>query len=193
MKGISHVVIISCLTAFTSCSSCISITPPNIVITGERTAIERQITGEYQELEKDAWIVASAPTSVNRTGSDEIAAGGDPELLRALKVREFHKEKIRAYKDEGALGEGYDGYVAYIKNSRYENDSHNKELLMKLVSEENLARKTIFLHGLIQGGKTDPGPEDLAEFGRAFAVEQAALVRKNDWIQDKNGIWSQKK
>ena len=50
------------LTGCSSGPSCITVTPPKVNMTTEKTAIERQIIGEYRELEKDAWAISSART-----------------------------------------------------------------------------------------------------------------------------------
>ena len=79
-----------------------SIVPPAINLTGGKTIVERQIIGDYRELEKDAWVLSSVQTNVQKSGS-EGRGSADPELFQAMQVREFHKEKIRKYKDDPSL------------------------------------------------------------------------------------------
>jgi hypothetical protein len=177
-----------------SLPSCLEISPPEIRLTGEKTVIERQIVGEYRELEKDAWIVSSVRTSVTKTkGAPMVLSGGDEDLFKALKVREFNEEKLRIYKDEGAIGETNAGYAAYIPTQRYEGNAGLKKALMKVIEDENGARASIFERSLAKSGTEKPAPEQVAALAKRFAEEQAALAKKNDWIQDKIGQWVKKK
>ena len=175
-----------------SSSSCISIVPPAVNLTGEKTSVERQIVGDYEEIEKDAWAVSSVKTA---SGSAQSGGGimvGDQELLSALKIREFHRAKIRLYKDAGAVGEDYNGLLAYRPLEKYEGNKAEKDILFEVIANENGARRTIFIRSLVVQGKEKPGEEDVRIFARAFADEQSHNARKNDWIQEASGKWKRK-
>lgn len=175
-----------------SMPSCCLISPPKIQMTGSKTVVERQIIGEYKELEKDAWIISSTKTTLSRSRGTGTISGRDKELFKAQKVREFHTDKIRKYKDEGAIGENNTGLIAYRPIPRYEKDKNYKRLLLTLIKEENKARTTIFTRTLKLQEK-DANKQQLAAFGKIFAEEQRALAQKNDWIQETSGKWSKKK
>ncbi|MCU0821699.1 MAG: YdbL family protein [Spirochaetes bacterium] len=188
------------LSMFSGCKSgessrpaCCLFIPPPITMTGEKTAIEKQIIGDYRELEKDAWIVSSVNTNVNRGDEKSGAAGGDMILLKAMKVREFHETRIRQYKDEGAIGEAGNGLIAYRGAPRYDSDKELKQILSTIMEEENKARLTIFERSLAKSGSAKPSEEDVTAFGKIFAEEQRALAKKNDWIQENSGNWVRKK
>ncbi|MCU0843866.1 MAG: YdbL family protein [Spirochaetes bacterium] len=173
--------------------SCLEISPPDIHLTGEKTVIERQIVGDYRELERDAWIVSSVKTDVARSRGPAVVMGGDEALLRAVKIREFNEEKIRTYKDDGAVGEANSGMVAYMSQKKYDSDAALKAALMRVLEDENAARRTIFERSVARAGSGEPASRDVVTFGAAFAEEQAALARKNDWIQNTTGKWVRKK
>jgi hypothetical protein len=173
--------------------SCLEISPPGIHITGEKTVIERQIVGDYRELERDAWVVSSVKTDVARSRGPAVVMGGDEALLRAVKIREFNEEKIREYKDNGAVGEANTGLAVYIPQQRYESDAALKAALLRVLEDENAARRIIFERSVARAAPGTPSPRDIESFGAAFAEEQAALAGKNDWIQDKTGRWIRKK
>ena len=162
-------------------------------MTGNKTVIERQIVGDYKELEKDAWIIASMKTNVQKKKGAGATIGGDEILFRALKVREFHMDKIREYKNEGAIGEGNTGYIVYRDIPKYEKSRDHKNILLKVINEENKARKIIFKRMLVKSGKKEPAADEIMAFGRLFANEQRAFAKKNDWIQEKNGRWVKQK
>ncbi|MBN2041479.1 MAG: DUF1318 domain-containing protein [Spirochaetes bacterium] len=182
----------ACATGDNSIPSCCLIAQPSVTLTGEKTSIERHIVGEYSELEKDAWIISSVDTGMQR-GERASVESGDEELLAAIKIREFHKEKIRNYKDEGVIGELNNGLVAYRQLFKYENNSNFKKILLTVIEEENKARRTIFIRSLMRNKKDSPSEEEMRAFGKIFAEEQQALAEKNDWIQDRSGQWIRKK
>ncbi len=198
IKIIFTIVIVT--TIFTGCKtsdstrpSCCLIKIPDITLTGEKTAIERQIIGDYKELEKDAWIVSSVKSSIQKGEGSSGISGGDMELLRAMKIRELHEPKIRKYKDEGAIGETNNGLIVYKKTSRYEKEKGHKRILSIVIEEENSARKTVFMRSLISSGVEKPTEDEISSFGEVIAEEQRATAKKDDWIQEKSGRWVRKK
>ena len=180
------------LTGCKSSPSCCTIAPPLTNMTGEKTVIERQIVGDYMELEKDAWTVSSIRTTVEKK-ENPSQTKGDPAIIKAIKARESSAEKIRGYKDEGAAGETNTGYVAYIENSRYESSPDLKKSLLSAINEENTARKNIFIKSLSGETKKTPGEKEIESFGKMFADEQRGLAKEGDWIQENSGKWIRKK
>ena len=180
------------LTGFKSTPSCLTVVPPEINLTGEKTVIERQIVGEYMELEKDAWTVSSIRTTVGKTEGG-AQGSGDPEIIKAIKVREFHSGKIRDYKTEGAIGETSTGYVSYIESPQYESSPELKKILLTVIDEENKARRDIFVKTLSKTGGKEPSKSEIDSFGKIFSEEQRALAQKGDWVQDNSGKWTRKK
>ena len=196
MKKIILLIFISMVFySFTGCKSypsCCLIVPPAINLTGEKTVIERQIIGDYMELEKDSWTLSSIKTT---TGNKNISGriSGDPELFKFIKVREFHYDKIKEYKSEGAIGEANSGYIKYMETKKYESSPAEKKILLTVIDEENLARSEIFSRSLFISKGTEPAKSEIDSFGRAFAEEQRGLALKDEWIQENSGNWGRKK
>lgn len=182
-----------CGTASQYIPSCCVISIPTPQLTGAKTSIERQIVGEYRELEDDAWAVSSVKTNVQKGEGTSRAPENDTALFKGMKIRQSHIKIIRKYKDEGALGEKNNGFVEYRKNQKYERNSKRKKRLFQLIKEENRVRRIIFERSLIRTGVKKPLSDDIDAFGRIFAEEQAALAKKNDWVQNKSGVWVRKK
>jgi len=175
-----------------STPSCINIVPPDVNLTGEKTVIERQIVGDYMELEKDAWTVSSVKTTVGRKNvSGKIS--GDPELFKYMKVREFHSDKIKEYKSEGTLGEGNTGYIQYMETKKYESSPAEKKILLTVIDEENRARREIFNRLIFLSKGTESEKVEVDFFGKIFAEEQRGLALKDEWIQENSGKWGRKK
>jgi len=188
--------IFTSLCIYTGCSSapsCISIAPPEIHLTGEKTVIENQIVGKYEKLEEDAWIISSVQTTVQKSKGTGMITGGDRKLISALKIRSFHKDDIRSFKDEGAVGETNNGFVKYRPIKKYINSPDEKKILNAVIETENSARASIFERSLLKSKGMPPSRQEIEKFGSTFAIEQAALAQKGDWIQQNSGKWIRKK
>jgi hypothetical protein len=179
-------------TGCSSTPSCINIVPPDVNLTGEKTVIERQIVGDYMELEKDAWTISSVKTTVGRKNVSGKMSG-DPELFKYMKVREFHLDKIKEYKNEGVLGEGNTGYIQYMETKKYEASPAEKKILLTVIEEENRARREIFNRLVFLSKGTESEKVEIDFFGRVFAEEQRGLAEKDEWIQDNSGKWGRKR
>ena len=172
-------------------SGCV-IAPPEIRLTGEKTLVENQIIGEYREIEDDAWAVSSVKTGVQRQQGARLLSGDD-KFVEAMKIRELNAPLVRAYKNEGAVGESADGFLSYMKIDKYEKDREFRGALMTLIDDENRARRTVFERSLISAGTENPSQSDISLMGRKFAVDEQTRSLVNDWIQGSNGQWQRKK
>ncbi len=188
---ISAIILVSLYTGCSSVPSCITVVPPTINLTGEKTVIERQIIGDYRELEEDAWSISSVKTTTGRSASQRQISG-DPEIVKAVKIRDYISDKVLAYKKEGAIGESAIGYVAYRETKKYESSADFKKALMLVIEDENNARKTIFTRSLMNIEGVEPDKAKVENFGKLFAEEQRAIAEKGDWIQDNSGRWIRK-
>jgi len=176
----------------TGCSSgCIAISPPNINLTSEQTVIERQIIGDYKEIEKDAWVISSVKTSENRH-NNKMTKIGDEKTFLAMQIRELHRKKIRKYKNSSVIGENFNGYISYLKNKEYENDLNKKSILLIILKEENKARKNIFIGTVRSIIHEKPSNDQLSLIGRKFAIQQREIAKDGDMIQLENGLWEKK-
>lgn len=192
-------IITICVTALSmllkGCSSmpsCCVISPPRIHLTGEKTVIERQIVGDYRELEEDAWVISSMKTTVASAEGLSSTSAADSETLRAMKIREYNSDKITDYKKQGAIGEANNGLLVYMHTDEIEDDPEEKRYLQRLINEENEARLTIFERTLLNINRRQPTGEEIEAFGRLFAEEKRAMAGKDEWIQDSSGRWIQK-
>jgi len=189
-KTFVFVMVIFVIAGFVSCAtapSCLIIAPPAIHMTGPKTVIERQIIGEYRELDENSWMVSSVKT-FSQGDTERI----DPQLLAAFAVRNRLADNISAYKREGAVGEANTGFVAYIPSDAYERNAARRTELLNVVRQENDARRIIFRRSLFLSNNAEPTQAEIDAFGRTFAQEQTARASRGEMIQDRNGNWRRK-
>jgi len=177
--------LVSCATA----PSCLVIVPPAIIMTGPKTVIERQIVGDYRELDENSWMVSSVQTFSSDGSSSDKA---DPQLLAAFADRHRLSDSISAFKREGVLGEANTGFVAYLPSAAFEKNAARKTELNNVMRQENAARTIIFRRSLFLSKNAEPTQAEIDAFGRLFAEEQAAKANKGEMIQDKSGRWRKK-
>ena len=178
MKYIFITVLLTC--------SCVII-PPKIELTGEKTMIERQISGEYRELEDDAWVISSARTNVQKEKSENSVSFSDEEILSAQNIRSMNEERIRRYKDESAVGEGRDGNLKYRTVSVYDKDQRKKTELLAIIETENNARKKIILHYAFKSKRSE------TEERNNFAADMREKAKRGDLVENSDGKWVTKK
>jgi len=191
MKTKTFLLIISLiLFGFLKCStwpSCCLLSPPKIHLTGDKTEIENQIIGEYKEIEPEAWSKSSLQNTISKKGKTTTNLFNDQELLKAFQIREFHQPKIRTYKDKGALGENNQGLLELRPLPKNKKNQTEREILKKIIENENQARLTIFKRTLLK-----INTKKINNFAKKFAAEQRKKAHKNDWIQKENGAWIKK-
>jgi len=119
-------------------SSC-TVNIPDIKITGEKTALENQILGEYNKVKEDAWMTAS------ERGIGRVEIPKDKkEIIEAVRNREFNKDDVDEFKIDGLFGEKPDGLIGLVDNSEVlKMKDSDKRLLDKVLSEENRDRQII--------------------------------------------------
>ncbi len=84
-----------------------SIHAPEVRVTGERTTLEQQILGQYQELSRELWAVGST-----RSLPDSLAPeSGIQKVAEAIRVRRFYLDDRLRYLAQGRIAEGYDGLL----------------------------------------------------------------------------------
>ncbi|MBV6493327.1 MAG: hypothetical protein LDLANPLL_01343 [Turneriella sp.] len=186
---------------------------PPVTITGQKTAIEKQIIGEQTELEKDVWMISSAktaehaqleskPQDIQRSVAQENA-----NTSRAfLKFEMFSKSLVELKKDR-VVGENKDGFVSNLLLEKVElpeeirakyssENSDDPELgrpyrtLIQTVKEINEAR-VLAARGYVQNqkriNKAFKSTEKEILATQKDKYQQAAL--KGEMIQKETGEW----
>ncbi|MDZ7363866.1 MAG: YdbL family protein [candidate division KSB1 bacterium] len=176
---------LSAILVFPACT----IHPPEMKFTGEKTALENQILGTYNQVREDVWMVASvraANPDSQITLSDEKRA-----VLTAIQNREFNKDDIDEFKRNGAVGENARGFLEIRPLPRLASDAEYRQLVEEIVAEENRDRQIIMQRIIdINSAVQATG---VSEVEKVFAKLNRDNAKAGEWIQLPEGEWVRKK
>jgi hypothetical protein len=161
----------------------------NVTIVDQKTALENQILGSYEELSNDVLLLASV-RSVDEEGklkpTVEIPKG-KLKALRALQRQEFNRDDIQDFKNSLLAGEGNDGFLKFFENKRTKTDVHYRDFVVTLIAEENEDRLTVLQRILATNEYFTM--QDLPKVQKISASLNQENARPGEKIQLENGEW----
>lgn len=163
----------------------------NVQVVDEKTLLERQILGAYENLEKDLVMVASV-RSVDTEGRLVPLPDfppGQRKALEALRIREFYRDDVEALKKEGIAGEGKDGFLVVLPDAP-KVDAKRQALVKNVLEQENAARKAL-IDRILETNETLK-PDDRGKVERVFAQMNRDAAKDGEWVQGEDGSWKKK-
>lgn len=161
---------------------------PEMKFTGEKTALENQILGTYNQVREDVWMVASvraANPDSQITLSDEKRA-----VLTAIQNREFNKDDVDEFKRDGAVGENVRGLLEIRPVSRLQTDANYRKLVEEIIAEENRDRQLI-MQRIMEINPTAQAT-GVSEVEKVFAKLNRDSAKAGEWMQLSDGAWVKK-
>ena len=179
-------VLIDVIVIFT-CMTC-SIKAPEVRVTGEKTALEKEVLGTYHEMEEDTWMIASS-RAVKGEGKVKIS----PEkrkVLEALQEQKFNKDDIDEFKKKGYVGENNEGFLEIRSVESLSQNQETMNMVTEIVQEENKDREIIM-------GRVIELNDSLKKTARKEILAIFAKMNQENspdgtWIQNLNGDWAKK-
>jgi len=163
---------------------------PRIAVVDERTALENQILGSYEELDRNLQLIAS----VRALGQENQAPqAGDfvkirRQAIQARQTQQFNRDDVVELKKASCLGEGKDGLLA-VRPCPGPDDPKAKDRLASLLGAENRARSVLWR--FIVATNPDLSDQDLPQVIETFARLQREAARAGEWVQGVDGTWLQ--
>ena len=165
----------------------------NVTVVDQKTALENQVLGSYEELGQDVMLLASV-RSVDENGKLKTVAEIPPGKMKAVRAKqrqEFNQDDINQFKQAGAAGEGKDGYLVFFETEKTKTDAEYKKFVQTLVAEENQDRKAIYERIVATNTAFTEG--DLPKVEKISASLNRDNAKPGEKIQLDNGSWSVKK
>ncbi len=173
-------VVLIFFTLFLACS----IKTPEITLTGEKTALENQILGAYDQLTDNNLITTSV-----RTSSTPQENGQRRIVREAVQKQEIIKVQVDKLKRDKVVGENNKGYLEILDSDRYKKDASFRKMVDALVEQENHNRRIIYQRVLALNHSDRNSYDDAATI---FAKMQHEKTAPGTMIQLMNGRWIEK-
>lgn len=164
----------------------------NVTVVDQKTALENQILGSYEELGNDMALLASV-RSVDETGKLQTVPEippGKMKAIRAMQRKEFNRDDIENFKQIGCVGEGNDGLLVFIDVEKTKKDAKLKEFAQAIIAEENEDRLAT-LHRIVATNENF-SEEDLPKVQRISASLNRDNAKPGEMIQTEDGQWMPK-
>ena len=164
----------------------------NVTIVDQKTALENQILGSYEELGNDVLLLASV-RSVDEEGKLKPVIevpNGKRLALKSMQRQEFNRDDIREFKNTLCAGEGNDGLLKYFENERTLKDSNYKKFVVAILQEENEDRLTILQR--IVATNENFSEKDLPKVQKISASLNRDNAHSGEKVQSDDGVWSTK-
>lgn len=161
-------------------------------VSSQRTALENQILGTYQEIDEDLVLISSV-RAVDESGNLKPQEFSDLQrrALRARQNQEFNRDDIDELKNLGIIGETFTGELLLTPEGNGRAAAERKRRLAgDLIKEENRDRGVIWLR-IIQINE-ELKASDLEEVRKTYGRTKFNEAEEGHWLLDENSIWFQK-
>jgi hypothetical protein len=165
----------------------------NVTVVDQKTALENQVLGSYEEIGNDVILLASV-RSVDEDGKLIAVTEIPPGKLKAIRARqrqEFNSDDILNFKKQGTTGEGNQGLLVFFETERTRKDPKYKQFVQTLIQEENEDRLAIYERVLATNEFF--GEEDLPKIKAITASLNRDNARPGEKIQLPDNSWTVKK
>lgn len=188
------------LAAFFFISAC-TLAKVDVEVLSERTALENQILGTYNSLDREMLLVASVrgvdsegnmkkPPQKSREQQDAIAA---------IQLIDFHSDDLSNFKTLGWVGENNIGLLKKFKLDKEKapkdlkefSDRFTHEELSAIIDQVNQARGVIMQRVIDMNENLKDN--DMPKIQQIFAKLNAENAGVGEKIQDELGEWKLKK
>jgi len=172
----------------------------DVEVVSERTALENQVLGTYNALDRELLMTASV-RGVDPTGKirqPPAHSQDHKDVIEAMRIISFHADDIQAFKQLGWAGESIDGLLVPFEQdkqdmppdlSKFGNRFSSQEFTF-VVTEVNQARLLVMKRVIdLNESLTDA---NLPEIQKIFGKLNIANALLGEKIQKEDGSWNQK-
>jgi len=180
------------LALFLLCSCVSKLVSVDVTVVDERTALENQVLGSYEEINRDTLLLASV-RSVDKSGNlKEIPPipHKKREAIRAIQRRQFNRDDIENFKKLGCAGENNAGLLTFFPVKKTREDPGFEQFSQEIIKQENEDRMVI-MKRIVATNENFTG-NDLPRVQKIFASLNRTAARSGDLVQTETGEWIKK-
>ncbi len=182
--------LIGAILLFSACGKLVDV---NVTVIDQKTALENQILGSYEELGNEMVLLASV-RSVDENGKLKPVTKTPPAKLKAIKAMqrmEFNRDDIQRFKEMGIAGEKNDGFLIFFETEKTQKDLQLKAFSQTIINEENEDRETTLNRVIATNIRFSP--KDLPKVKKVYANLNRDNALPGEKIQLEDGAWTVKK
>jgi uncharacterized protein YdbL (DUF1318 family) len=164
----------------------------DVTVVDEKTALENQVLGSYEEIGRDTLLLASV-RSVDESGKiKEVPPISDKKrrAIKAMQRRQFNKDDIDTLKSLGCAGENNEGLLTFFETKKTKQDGEYEKFAKEIIRQESEDRLIIMRRIVATNENFSQG--DLPKVQKIFASLNRDSARPGDLIQAENGEWIKK-
>jgi len=172
-----------------------------VEVMSERTALENQVLGTYNSLDKEMLLVASV-RGVDSRGRIKAPARHSQQhqdAITAMQVISFHSDDLYAFKQLGWAGENNRGLVEVFKMDKTDTPERLKDFSRRfkpqefkhVISQINESRKIIMQRVIDMNENLSA--DDMPEIGTIFGSLNIEKALPGEKVQKPDGTWTVKK
>jgi len=173
-------------------SACGKLVDVDVTVVDQKTALENQVLGSYEELGKETVLLASV-RSVDENGKLRPVAEVPPgkmQAIRAVQRMEFNKDDILLFKKLGCAGEGNDGLLKFFECDKTRGDAKFGTFAQAIIKEENEDRLAVLER--IVATNVNFSADDLPKVRKIYAKLNQSNSEPGVRIQAEDGAWTTK-
>jgi hypothetical protein len=175
--------------ALLCCTGCVTA----VGAVAKPTALEFQLLGAYEELDRDLMHASSLRAPSAPVASFEKLR---MEALEARGLQRFNEDDLLELKDAACLAEGLGAKVVVRPCALMETDPAAKRRLARVVKEENRSRQVILTWAAFElarkGGRAEPTRAELSEIESAYARLLRDTAAPEHLIEVKQGSFEKR-
>ncbi len=158
-----------------------------VTVVDERTALENQVLGSYQELNQEVMLLASVRyiDDQGKLVKQDPVAPGKKKAIRAIQRSSFNKDDIDRLKSLGVLGENNQGGLTLLAPDQI--DTEQQPFVDNLVVEENKDRDVI-MRRVVETNE-QLSENDLPRVRKTFAALNRDKAKRGVMVQLESGEW----
>lgn len=182
------------------CISGCTLAKVDVEVLSERTALENQILGTYNSLDREMLMVASV-RGVDTQGNIQkppVKSREKQDAIAAIQLIDFHSDDLFYFKKLGWIGENNEGLLEPFEMDKKQvppelmefSGRFTREEFMGIVQQVNQARLVIMQRVIDMNENLKDA--DMPKVQQIFAGLNADNADAGDKIQDDQGVWKQK-
>ncbi|RME49419.1 MAG: DUF1318 domain-containing protein [Deltaproteobacteria bacterium] len=175
-----------------SVAACAELPQINVKVIDQKTALENQVLGSFEELGEDLALIESV-RSVDAEGEvhePETISESKARALLAMQNRLYNADDLDRFRALGCVGERNDGLPEILPCKAAQEDAALGRLLQEIVAEETRDRKIIMARIIEMNENLTK--EDLPQVERIFAAQEIEKLKAGEFYQDERGRWVKK-